>query len=106
MSANCTEKEARLLLENDIQDCIADLQKIFQEENGGFDFLPESVQGISDLWKLCKATVFSSLVLTAMELGLYRFEGYSRAVFLVDGVLAFLFTGRLRLFIQLIFKNI
>ncbi|MEA2059606.1 MAG: glycoside hydrolase family protein [Thermodesulfobacteriota bacterium] len=39
-----TEKEARLLLENDIQDCIADLQKIFQDENGGFDFLPESVQ--------------------------------------------------------------
>jgi len=39
-----TEKEAAILLENDIQDCIADLKKIFQNENDGFDLLPEQVQ--------------------------------------------------------------
>ena len=39
-----TEKEAVMLLENDIQDCIADLKEIFQEEKGGFDLLPEPVQ--------------------------------------------------------------
>jgi hypothetical protein len=31
------ENEALLLLENDIQDCIADLKEIFQDENDGFD---------------------------------------------------------------------
>jgi len=41
-----SEKEAAMLLENDIKDCIADLKEIFQarDENGGFDFLPEPVQ--------------------------------------------------------------
>ncbi|MBC2704245.1 glycoside hydrolase family protein [Desulfobacula sp.] len=35
-----TEKEAKMLLENDIQECIADLQTIFQ----AFDLLPEPAQ--------------------------------------------------------------
>jgi len=39
-----TKKEAVMLLENDIQDCIADLKEIFKDEKGGFDLLPEPVQ--------------------------------------------------------------
>ena len=35
-----TEKEAVMLLENDIQECIEDLETVFQ----GFDLLPEAVQ--------------------------------------------------------------
>jgi len=37
-----TEKEALMLLENDIQECIKDLKTIFTE----FDMLPESVQSV------------------------------------------------------------
>ncbi|MBC2704177.1 nucleoside-diphosphate sugar epimerase/dehydratase [Desulfobacula sp.] len=61
--------------------------------------------GIPDLWKLCKATVLSTLVLMAIILIVHRFQGYSRGVFLIDGVLAFLFTGGLRVFIRFIFQK-
>jgi FlaA1/EpsC-like NDP-sugar epimerase len=61
--------------------------------------------GVSDLWKLCKATVLSTLVLMTIMLIVHRFEDYSRGVFLIDGVLAFLFTGGLRVFIRFIFKE-
>ena len=37
-----TEKEAAMLLENDIAECIADLEILFQ----GFDLLPEAVQRV------------------------------------------------------------
>ncbi|CCK78994.1 glycoside hydrolase family protein [Desulfobacula toluolica] len=37
-----TEKEAALLLENDIEECLEDLKTIFQE----FDLLPEPVQRV------------------------------------------------------------
>ena len=62
-------------------------------------------KGIADLWKLCKATALSSLVLITFMLIVHRFQGYSRGVFLIDGVLAFLFTGGLRVFIRFIFKE-
>ncbi len=61
--------------------------------------------GIADLWKLCKATVLSTLVLMTIMLIAHRFQGYSRGVFLIDGVLAFLYTGGLRVFIRFIFKE-
>ncbi|MEA3429182.1 MAG: glycoside hydrolase family protein [Thermodesulfobacteriota bacterium] len=47
-----TEQEAVMLLENDIQSCIADLQKIFQDDQDNpnkenrFDLLPESAQRV------------------------------------------------------------
>ncbi|MEA2061032.1 MAG: glycoside hydrolase family protein [Thermodesulfobacteriota bacterium] len=50
-----TEQEAVMLLENDIQECIADLQKIFQDDQGNqdnqdkenrFDKLPEPAQRV------------------------------------------------------------
>jgi FlaA1/EpsC-like NDP-sugar epimerase len=35
----------------------------------------------------------------------HRFQGYSRAVFLIDGGLTFLFAGGMRVFIRLIFRE-
>ncbi|MBW2655214.1 MAG: hypothetical protein JRC91_09870 [Deltaproteobacteria bacterium] len=61
--------------------------------------------GISDLWKLCKATVLATLVIMAFMLIVHRFQGYSRAVFLIDGGLTLLFAGGLRVTIRFIFKE-
>ena len=44
-----TEQEALMLLKNDIQNCIADLQEVFQDDQGKknrFDLLPEKVQSV------------------------------------------------------------
>ena len=44
-----TEQEALMLLKNDIQNCIADLQEIFQDDQDNenkFDLLPEQVQRV------------------------------------------------------------
>jgi FlaA1/EpsC-like NDP-sugar epimerase len=60
--------------------------------------------GISDLWKLCRATVLSTLVIIVVMLIANRFQGYSRAVFLIDGGLTFLFAGGLGVIIRLILK--
>ncbi len=57
--------------------------------------------GLTDMWRLFKATFFSSLVIIAVMLFVHRFSGYSRAVFILDGGLTFLFTGGLRLFIRI-----
>lgn len=61
--------------------------------------------GIDDLWRLCKACFLSTLVLMATVLIAHRFQGYSRGVFLIDGVLTFLYTGAFRVFIRFIFKT-
>jgi FlaA1/EpsC-like NDP-sugar epimerase len=53
-----------------------------------------------DVWNLFKASVASMLIGMAVILYIYRFEGYSRAVFLLDGVLTFLLTGGLRFLIR------
>jgi len=56
--------------------------------------------GMSDFWKLAKASLFAMLSVMAIILYLYRFLGYSRAVFLMDGLLSFLLTGGLRIAIR------
>lgn len=52
--------------------------------------------GIRDFWLLVKACFLSTLLILAIILYVSRFEGYSRAVFVADGILTFLFTGGLR----------
>ncbi len=55
---------------------------------------------VRDFWHLAQAS-FSSMVLTiAVILVLHRFQGFSRAVFMLDGMLTFLFTGALRMGIR------
>ncbi len=61
--------------------------------------------GLADLWRLAKAVGISTLMLLSGVLLLHRFQGFSRAVFLIDAVLTLLFAGGLRLFIRYIFKE-
>jgi FlaA1/EpsC-like NDP-sugar epimerase len=58
---------------------------------------------LNDLWQLAKACFLSSLLILAVILYVTRFEGYSRAVFIIDGILTFLLSGSLRLSIRLWF---
>lgn len=53
-----------------------------------------------DFWRLLQASATSTLLIMAFILISYRFEGYSRAVFLMDGGLTFLLTGGLRMVIR------
>ncbi|PKN71084.1 MAG: polysaccharide biosynthesis protein [Deltaproteobacteria bacterium HGW-Deltaproteobacteria-12] len=55
---------------------------------------------IRDFWLIAQATVVSSLLATVIMIYLNRFEGYSRAVFIIDGVLTFLLIGGLRMVIR------
>ncbi len=57
---------------------------------------------IWDLWQLAKATVTSSLIFCAVLLFLYRFQGYSRTVMVLDSLLTLIFIGGIRLFLRLL----
>jgi FlaA1/EpsC-like NDP-sugar epimerase len=61
--------------------------------------------GLSDLWRMCKAVGLSSLVIMAGILVFYRFQGFSRGVFLIDAGLTLLFAGGFRLLVRLLFKE-
>ncbi|RLC21576.1 MAG: polysaccharide biosynthesis protein [Deltaproteobacteria bacterium] len=52
--------------------------------------------GMNDLWRLFKATAFSSLGIITIILLVQRFSGFSRSVFILDAGLTLLFTGGLR----------
>ena len=53
-----------------------------------------------DAWRLFKASLFSSMVVVFIGFFVYRFQGYSRGVLVLDGILTFLFTGGYRLLIR------
>ncbi len=55
---------------------------------------------IGDFWHLAQASLISMLAIMAAILYLYRFVGFSRAVFLIDGILTFIATGGIRLLIR------
>jgi len=60
---------------------------------------------VSDLSKLLQATVISTLGLTAIVLFVFRFQGFSRAVFLLDWGLTLIFTGGIRLLIRVTYAR-
>jgi len=60
---------------------------------------------IRDFWHLSRAVLFSTLLIMAIILYLYRFIGYSRAVFLMDGVFTFLLAGGLRMLIRVFYSS-
>ncbi|PIW01754.1 MAG: polysaccharide biosynthesis protein, partial [Deltaproteobacteria bacterium CG17_big_fil_post_rev_8_21_14_2_50_51_6] len=60
---------------------------------------------VSDLSKLHQATVISTLGLTAIVLFVFRFQGFSRAVFLLDWGLTLIFTGGIRLLIRVTYAR-
>jgi len=61
--------------------------------------------GVSDMWRLIKATLFSSLLIVSGILFIHRFIGYSRAVFIMDGLLTLAFTGGLRIAIRMFYQR-
>lgn len=58
---------------------------------------------VHDFWALARASAISSLIVISAILYMNRFEGYSRAVFIIDGFLTFLFAGSLRMVIRTYF---
>lgn len=61
---------------------------------------------IRDFWRIAQATfVSSSIFATFIILFSNGFHGYSRAAFIIDGVLTFLLTGGLRVMIRLYFTH-
>jgi FlaA1/EpsC-like NDP-sugar epimerase len=59
--------------------------------------------GLPDAWKLIQATALSTLIIAGALLFWHRFAGYSRAVFLLDGILTFLLAGSARVAIRSFF---
>ena len=57
-----------------------------------------------DFWRLLQASATSTLLIMAFILISCRFEGYSRAVFMMDGGLTFLLAGGLRMAIRSFFS--
>ncbi|MBF0301980.1 MAG: polysaccharide biosynthesis protein [Desulfamplus sp.] len=55
---------------------------------------------INDLFTILKATTVSSLILVTMILGIYRFEGFSRGMFMLDWLLTFVLVGGSRILIR------
>lgn len=60
---------------------------------------------VRDFWRLAHVCILSTLLVMAMVLIIYRFEGFSRAVFLLDGGFTFLLAGGLRMAIRSYFAR-
>ena len=60
---------------------------------------------VRDFWKLAQACFVSMLLIMAIVLFIYRFLGFSRAVFILDGGLTFFLAGGLRMAIRLYFAS-
>ncbi|MEA2014745.1 MAG: nucleoside-diphosphate sugar epimerase/dehydratase [Thermodesulfobacteriota bacterium] len=60
---------------------------------------------LTDIKSVFKATVFSSVIMVLTILFFYRFQGYSRSVYVLDLVFTFLLVGGVRVLIRLIFTG-
>lgn len=60
---------------------------------------------VRDFWKLAQACIVATLFVMTIILIVYRFAGFSRAVFVLDGGLTFLLTGGLRMTIRTYFAS-
>jgi FlaA1/EpsC-like NDP-sugar epimerase len=60
---------------------------------------------VRDFWRLAQACFVSMLLIMAIVLFIYRFSGFSRAVFILDGGLTFFLAGGLRMAIRLYFAS-
>jgi FlaA1/EpsC-like NDP-sugar epimerase len=61
--------------------------------------------GISDMWRLIQAKVFSSLIIIFAMLITVRFSGFPGRVFILDGFLTLLFTGGMRFGIRFLYQR-
>jgi FlaA1/EpsC-like NDP-sugar epimerase len=60
---------------------------------------------VNDLMTILKATVVSSLALISVILAMYRFEGFSRGLFVLDGMLTFGLVASARVIIRQVFQS-
>ncbi len=60
---------------------------------------------VRDFWKLAQACLIAMLLIMAIVLFIYRFAGYSRAIFVIDGGLTFILSGGLRMAIRFYFAS-
>ncbi|MBF0257848.1 MAG: polysaccharide biosynthesis protein [Desulfamplus sp.] len=61
--------------------------------------------GISDLWNLFKASLAATLLILFGIFMFSRFDGFSRAVLIIDWCLTFLLTGGLRLLVRYMYHK-
>ncbi len=61
--------------------------------------------GLVDLLNVLKASVVSSLIILTTILITHQFQGFSRAVFILDGIFTFLFLAGFRVAIRLYFAH-
>ena len=62
--------------------------------------------GLTDLLNVVKACVFSGMLLVGLILMVYRFEGFSRSVFLLDPFLTLLLVAGLRVGLRLFYQHL
>jgi FlaA1/EpsC-like NDP-sugar epimerase len=60
--------------------------------------------GLSDMWRLVQAVGVSSLVLVFLMLFMNRFSGFSRGIFILDGILTFVLVGGMRVGIRTLYQ--
>lgn len=60
--------------------------------------------GVRDFWLLAKASVIATMLIALIILFGNRFEGYSRSIFIADGVLTFILTGGIRMAIRFFYS--
>jgi FlaA1/EpsC-like NDP-sugar epimerase len=61
--------------------------------------------GVRDFWKLAQACVMSTILVMMIILTIHRFQGYSRAVFIGDGVITFMLAGGVRMLIRSFYEK-
>ena len=61
---------------------------------------------MADLWHLVQASLIATLGLMFIGYYFFRYEKFSIAIFLLDGIFTFLFTGAYRVFIRFIYSFI
>ena len=60
---------------------------------------------LSDILRVFRATIVSSLVIIFIILTAFRFQGFSRAVFILDAGLTFMLIGGFRSAIRIAFQH-
>ncbi len=60
---------------------------------------------LTDSLNVLKATVISSAIIILGILFIYRFQGFPRSIFIVDGAFTFIFIGGLRIAVRLFFSE-
>jgi len=61
--------------------------------------------GLREMFRLARAAVLASLIISAYILFYYRFQGFSRGVFVLDCILTIALTGGLRVFIRILHQR-